>query len=142
MRVLKYLQHIPDKKLTYIRQISTKILEMYSDADWCNKELITVDCKCTSGAVIMYHGNAIERSCHKKRVSLSTTEAEYIQLTYGMKQAMYFINLLQEEMKYNLTPVTTWEDNQGAVVLAQQPTVSTRLRQIALSYHYAREQMM
>ena len=47
----------------------------------------------------MYHGNAVEWSCQKQKdVSLPTTEAEYKQLTYGMKQAMYFINLLQDEM--------------------------------------------
>jgi hypothetical protein len=101
---LKHLQHTPDKKPTYTRQKDTKILETYCGADWCNKELITVDGKCTSGAVIMYHGNAVEWSCQKQKdVSKSTTEAEYKQLTYGMKQAMYFINLLQEEMY--VTPV-------------------------------------
>jgi len=48
----------------------------------------------------MYQGNAVDWSCQKQQdVSLSTTEAEYKQLTYGMKQTMYFINLLQEEMK-------------------------------------------
>ena len=98
LRILKYLQHTTDKKLTYIRQENAKVLEVYCDADWCNKELITVDGKCTSGAAIFFHGNAIDWSCQKQPdVSFSTTEAEYKQLTFGMKQAMYYINLLQEE---------------------------------------------
>jgi len=100
---------------------------MYCDADWCNKELITIDGKCTSGAVIFFHGNAIDWSCQKQQdVSLSTREAEYKQLTYGMRQTMYYINTLQEEMQYKATPVPTWEAYQGAIVLAQQPTVSMR----------------
>jgi len=99
-RILRYLQHTTDKKLTYVRQENSKTLELYCDPDWCNKELITVDVRCASGCVIMYQGNAVDWSCQKQQdVSLSTTEAEYKQLTYGMKQTMYFINLLQEEMK-------------------------------------------
>ena len=143
VRILKYLQHTLDKKLTYTRQEDTSALEMYCDADWCNKESITIDGKCTSGTVIMYHGNAVEWSCQKQQdVSLSTTEAEYKQLSYGIKQTMYFINLIQEEMGYKVTPVPTWEDNQGTIMFAQQPTVSMRSRHIALNYHYAREQVM
>ena len=59
-----------------------------------------------------------------------------------MKQAMYYINLLQEEMKFNVTPVPIHEDNQGAIILAQQPTVSMKSRHIAFRHHYAREQVM
>jgi len=143
IRILQYLQHTADKKLTHIRQEDTKTLEVYCDADWCNKELITIDGKCTSGAVIFFHGNAIDWSCQKQKdVSLSTTEAEYKQLTYGMKQTMYYINLLEEEMKFKVTPVPIHEDNQGAIVLAQQPTVSMRSRHIAFQFHYARERVM
>jgi len=91
----------------------------------------------------MYHGNAVEWSCQKQKdVSLSTTEAEYKQFSYGIKQTMYFINLIQEEMGYKVTPVPTWDDNQGTIMFAQQPTVSMRSRHIALKYHYAREQVM
>ena len=143
LRILKYLQHTTNKKLTYIRQENAKVLEVYCDADWCNKELITVDGKCTSGAAIFFHGNAIDWSCQKQPdVSFSTTEAEYKQLTFGMKQAMYYINLLQEEMKFDVTPVPIHEDNQGAIILAQQPTVSMKSRHIAFRHHYAREQVM
>ena len=143
LRILKYLQHTTDKKLTYIRQENAKVLEVYCDADWCNKELITVDGKCTSGAAIFFHGNAIDWSCQKQPdVSFSTTEAEYKQLTFGMKQAMYYINLLQEEMKFDVTPVPIHDDNQGAIILAQQPTVSMKSRHIAFRHHYAREQVM
>ena len=52
-----------------------------------------------------------------------------------MKQAMYYINLLQEEMKFNVTPVPIHEDNQGAIILAQQPTVSMKSRHIAFRHH-------
>ena len=143
LRILKYLHKTTHIKLTYIRQENSKILEVYCDADWCNKELITVDCKCTSGAAFFFLGNAIDWSCQKQPdVSFSTTEAEYKQLTFGMKQAMYYINLLQEEMKFNVTPVPIHEDNQGAIILAQQPTVSMKSRHIAFRHHYAREQVM
>ena len=60
---------------------------MYCDADWCNKQLITIDGKCTSGAVNFFHSNAIDWSCQKQQdVSASTREEEYKQLTYGMRQ--------------------------------------------------------
>ena len=58
------------------------------------------------------------------------------------KQAKHYINLLQEERKLNVTPVPIHEDNQRAIILAQQPTVSMKSRHIAFRHHYAREQVM
>jgi hypothetical protein len=76
----------------------------------------------------MYQGNTVDWCKKQQDVSLSTTEAEYKQLTYGMKQTVYLINLLQEEMKIQIIPETTYEDNQGAILLARQPTISMRTK--------------
>ena len=72
-RVLRYLKHIMNLRLTYTKS-DKKIAETYSDADWANDKQ---DRKSISGCVSLYCGNTIAWFSRKQLcVSLSTAEAD------------------------------------------------------------------
>jgi hypothetical protein len=73
--------------------------------------------------------------------ALSTSEAEYIAITAGFKEAKYFLHLMQVEMKIRVTPIKSWIDNVGAGFMAEQSVTNKRTKHINLRYHYVREEI-
>ena len=77
---------------------------------------------------------------------LSTTEAEYIALSQSLRDLIPMRRLLQEATKgLNLTvrPTaklysTVFEDNNGALSIANSPRMSPRTKHIAIKYHHFR----
>ena len=87
-------------------------------------------------------GNPVTWSIEKQtNVALSTSEAEYIAITSGFKEAKYFINLMQVEMKLRVTPIRSRVDNIGAGYMAEQSVTNKRTKHINLRYHYVREEI-
>ena len=74
-------------------------------------------------------------------VALSTSEAEYIAITSGFKEAKYLINLVQVRMKLRVTPISSRVDNIGAGYMAVQSVTNTRAKIINLRYDYVREEI-
>ena len=100
-----------------------------------------VDIRAEDTDVFLY-GNPVTWFSEKQSdVSLSSTEAEYKTLTAGFKEAHYFINLMQVEMKIPVTPITSYIDNVAAAIMAEQSVTNKRTKHINLRYHYAREQI-
>jgi hypothetical protein len=89
---------------------------------------------------------AVWQSCtwsteKQTNVAFSTSEAEYIAITSGFKEAKYFINLIQVEMKLRVTPIRSRVDNIGAGYMAVHSVTNKRTKHIDLRYHYVREQI-
>ena len=80
-------------------------------------------------------------------IALSTTEAEYIALSQSMRDLLPMRSLLQEVgTKMNLSFVKeakvkskVFEDNNGALTLANAPKMNPRTKHIAVKYHHFRE---
>ncbi len=79
-------------------------------------------------------------------IALSTTEAEYIALSQAMRDVIPFLELIGElkdhlnlEIEKPEIACTLFEDNNGALELANAPRYRPRTKHIALKYHHFRE---
>ena len=95
----------------------------------------------TSGYIFQYNGGPVSWKCSKQTlVSQSTCEAEYISLCAAAKQAA-FLSFLLRDFGVAAAPVTIFNDNQSAKMLAENPMITHRSKHIETRYHYVRQQV-
>ena len=76
----------------------------------------------------------------KKCVTLSTTEAEYVAMADGVKEALYVREVLVFLMPSLGSPsIGVFEDSKGATELAKNPLSSSNSKHINVRYHFLRE---
>ena len=94
-----------------------------------------------SGTVITLGGAAVSlASSSQKCVLLSTAEAEYVALGEGVKEALFrgaVLSFICPELSGSC--VRVFEDNQGAMALAENPLTSARSKRIDVRFHVVRE---
>ncbi|KAJ0457643.1 putative RNA-directed DNA polymerase [Helianthus annuus] len=94
-------------------------------------------------AYVLYLGIDIiswKLTCQKS-VSRSSTEAEYKALANASVELIWTKNLLHElGLTKNQTP-TLFHDNTGSTYLCANPVYHSRIKHIALDYHFVREQV-
>ena len=110
----------------------------YTDADWGSGE----DRRSIGGYVFMINGAAISWASKKQgSVALSSTEAEYMSLTQGIKEALWLGELLSDlgapRHKTEIRQVQC--DNQGAITLTRNPQYHARTKHIDIQYHFVRQ---
>ncbi|KAI1506958.1 Gag-Pol polyprotein [Pyrenophora tritici-repentis] len=115
-------------------------LHGYSDASFADGE----DRKSTSGYLFKLAGGTI---CHKsvkqKLVTTSTTEAEYVALTYAAKEATWLYRLLHQ-LGYNGTdthPILIYGDNAPSIQLLHSEGHHERTKHVDIYYHYIKDQV-
>lgn len=107
------------------------------DADWGN---CLIDRRSYTGTAFSLSGAAISWESRKQRtVALSSTEAEYMELTDAAKETVYLIGFLKELGFDKLTNVTVYNDNQGAEKLTRNPVYYGRSKHIDIRHNYVRE---
>ena len=104
--------------------------------------------KSRSGWMVHFAGAPITWASKMQTITaLSTTEAEYIALSTSLREVIPLMGMLKEAVeqgvKINNAPpkihCTVFEDNSGALELAQLPKVHPRTKHINQSYHHFRE---
>jgi hypothetical protein len=87
------------------------------------------------------------RSKLQTEVALSTTEAEYVALSQSLREVIPIMNLLQEakdisiDVPHTTKPIiqcTVFEDNAGALELANVPKMRAQTKHINSKYHHFR----
>lgn len=87
----------------------------------------------------MLSGSVISWGCRKQRtIALSSTEAEYMAITEGCREAVSLINL-QNEITEQMYTIKLYNDNQSAKKLSENPIFHNRTKHIDIQYHYCRE---
>eukprot|EP00904_Undaria_pinnatifida_P007540 jgi/Undpi1/3916/HiC_scaffold_16.g07284.m1 len=113
-------------------------LTAYSDADYADK---SNDRRSVSGTAITLGGAAVSwASSTQTCVTLSTAEAEYVALGEGVKEALFtgaVLSFICPELTGSC--VRVFEDNQGAIALAENPLSSARSKHIDVRFHFVRE---
>ena len=71
--------------------------------------------------------------------ALSTSEAEYIALSFATQEAVWLRRLLTDLGAAPTKPTVLMEDNQGAIAIARNPVAHARTKHIDIHYHYVRE---
>ncbi|KAG7599495.1 Reverse transcriptase RNA-dependent DNA polymerase [Arabidopsis suecica] len=135
-RVLRYLAGTVDHGLWFSANASLE-LSAYSDADWGGDK----DDYSSTGAYIVYLGtHPISWSSKKQKgVSRSSTEAEYRAVTEAASEVKWVLSLLSELHIRIPTAPKVYCDNIGATYLCANPVFHSRMKHLALDYHFVRE---
>jgi len=110
------------------------LLYALSDSDWasCRKTRNAI-----TGAIIMLAGAAIGyKTKFQKAVALSSTEAEWVAACEVGKMILYFRSLLEDLGQPQHSATIMFEDNRGALFMANAQQASTRTRHIDIK-HFA-----
>ncbi|KAJ9567984.1 hypothetical protein OSB04_003950 [Centaurea solstitialis] len=137
-RVLRYLKGTIHHGL-FLNRHSPLTLSVFSDSDWGGVN----DVGRSTTAYLLYLGNNIVswKSTRQKSVSRSSTEAEYKALANATAEILWLKNLLSElGIATSATP-TFFCDNTGATYLCANPVYHSRMKHVALDYHFVREQV-
>jgi hypothetical protein len=81
----------------------------------------------------------IFKSRTQHNVSLSTAEAEYVALSLCVQEILWLTSLLEEMGVSVKLPVRLFEDNQGAIAIAENEGYQSRAKHIDIRYHFIRE---
>ena len=124
-------------------------LELWCDADFCgnwNQATAGIDrstAKSRTGFIILYAGCPLTWSSKMQtETALSTTEAEFIALSEGLRTTIPVMNLIEElrEEKLVITNDVSkvrcrvFEDNTGAKTIAAVPKFRPRTKHINIKY--------
>jgi hypothetical protein len=137
-KVLRYLKGTKDLGIIYSnKDISSKYLSGYYNADYAGD---IESAKSTSGYIFyIANGPFSWKSKLQSIIAQSTTKAEYIAINAALKEAIYIKGLLEELGSYSQDKLPLYTDNNGALLLANNPVFHERTKHIAVRYHYIRD---
>ena len=137
-RVLRYLAGTPTYGLFYSKS-NPLSLHAFSDADWAGDS----DDYVSTNAYIVYLGkHAISWSAKKQNgVARSSTEAEYRAVANTASELNWIGHLLQELGIQQHSSPTIYCDNIETTYLCANPVFHSRMKHLALDYHFIRNQV-
>ena len=155
-RIIRYLKRTQDKGII-MRPDPSRGFECYVDADFAGtwKHHDASDprsCLSRTGYVILYAGCPIIWSSKMQNtIALSTTEAEYTALSAAMRDVLYIKHLVEEFHQYGIKipkfdppkiHYRLYEDNVGALELANNHKLRPRTKHLAVQLHHFRQYIM
>jgi hypothetical protein len=151
-RIGRYLKGTADKGLI-LKPDSGRSLDLHVDADFSgnwDKEIAATDpatAQSRHGYILSYCGMPLLWASQLQSIiALSTTEAEYVGMSKALQDALSVVWILQE-MKALGYPVyatkaqvhcTVFQDNSGAIEIANNPKYRPRTKHINVRYHFFR----
>uniref|UniRef100_A0AAV1TS81 Polyprotein n=1 Tax=Peronospora matthiolae TaxID=2874970 RepID=A0AAV1TS81_9STRA len=137
IRVLRYLKTTRQHGIIYRGGTGSVTAEAYSDADWGSN---LDDRRSVSGVMIMI-GNApvVFKSKFQRTVALSSAEAEYMALSLCVQEVLWTRAILTDMGMVQMNATQIWEDNQGAIALAQNAGYHARTKHVDIRHHFIRE---
>ncbi|CAI7840084.1 unnamed protein product [Closterium sp. NIES-53] len=136
-RVLRYLYGSKYFGLFFHGHEHGSVLHGFTDADWAGP---LSKRKSTGGYMFMIAGAAISWQSKKQGcVALSSTEAEYMAVMQGAREAVWLRGLLTELGLPQHEPTILHIDNTSAIALSKNPVYHGRTKHIDTQYHYIRE---
>ena len=114
---------------------TTNAINVYVDADFAR----CIDTpRSTSGFIVLYNNCCISWFSKKQSsIPKSTTEAEFIAMSYGTRHIQWLLKGLTD-LRLS-PPITMHADNTGANFLAVNPQINIRTKHIAVDYFITRE---
>lgn len=134
-RILRYLAGTSSHGLFFSRN-NPPSLHAFTDADWAGDK----DDYMSTGAHIVYYGSHPIAWSSKKQsgVARSSTEAEYRSVANTTAEVIWIKSLLAELGISTSSPPAIYCDNKGATYLCANPMFHSRMKHLALDYHFVR----
>ncbi|KAK1441497.1 hypothetical protein QVD17_07436 [Tagetes erecta] len=137
-RLLRYLKGTIYHGL-FLNKKSPLDLTAFSDSDWGG---VSTAGRSTTAYIIYLGSNIISwKSARQKSVSRSSTEAEYKALANAAAELAWVENLLKELGLPVSNSPKLYCDNTGATYLCANPVYHSRMKHVALDYHFVREKV-
>ena len=134
-RVYCYLVKTKDMSLTFDGKKSD-VLYGFTDLDWAGDP---VDHKSVTGIMWILCGAPVGWSSRKQTsIVLSSTEAEYIAITQGTHDALWYRHLLSDLSYPMHEPTTIYIDNQSAIAIAHNEKFSERMKHLEVGHQIGR----
>jgi hypothetical protein len=113
-------------------------VNVFTDADWAGN---IEDRKSVSGSTVFIDNTLVSWGSKKQSVvALSSMEAEYISLAYGMQDGIWVLNVAKELM--NADPMLYIHiDNKSAIEISKQSNKHSRAKHIDIRYHFIRDKL-
>ena len=135
--ILEYLKVTSDYGVTFQRGSGLELV-VYADAAYAPKETKR---KSVSGGAVMCGGAAIQWiSRTQKCTTLSSSEAEYVPMAGGFKEALFLRPVWRFLLPDFGDPcIRVFEDNKGAIQMAVDPVTNSNSKHIDVCHHFLRE---
>ena len=137
-KILNYLLETAHLTLKFKQDSTVDVGTLvYVDADFASK---ATDRRSVSGALVFVAAMLlVSISRTQKCVSQSTSEAEYLAMGDGVKEALFVNGILQFlRPSVESRKIEVPEDNEGAIALAENPLSSCRSKHIDVRHHFLR----
>lgn len=137
-RTLRYLAGTHGSGI-FLRRGNSTALHAFSDADWAGE----ADDYISTNGYIVYIGHQPVSWCSKKQktITRSSTEAEYRSVVNASSELKWISSLLHE-LGIKLTrQLTIYCDNVGSTYLCANPVFHSKMKHVALDYHFIRNQV-
>ena len=139
-RIMAYLRGTYNYGIVYRGDTGTNEsnrMIIYSDADYAGN---VDNMRSISGYLLVLNGGPVSWASRKQqRVSLSTTEAEFVAMCESTKELIWMRRLLASVGCEQTGPSTLYCDNQGAIKLVHNPEFHRRTKHIDVKYHFIRQ---
>lgn len=137
-RVLRYLAGTPTHGI-FLTRNNPLVLHGFSDADWAGD---VEDCVSTNPYIIYLGQQPISWSSKKqKTVARSSIESEYRAVANASSEISWIASLLTE-LAFSLpTSPVIYCNNVGATYLCANSVFHSRMKHVALDYHFIRNQV-
>ena len=137
-RMLHYLSGTLNHRIM-LQKHRSPTLHAFSDADWAGDS----DDYVSTNAYLIFMGSqpVSWTTKRQKGVARSSTEAEYRAVANTASELRWVVSLLLELGVPITTTPTVYCDNIGATYLCANPVFHSRMKHIALDYHFVRGQI-
>ena len=137
-RIMHYLQGTTDMALSLGGSPITDNLKVHVDANWAGNSGKGNTKTSRQGCIIQFAGGVVSWYSRLQSVpALSSTEAEYVSLSAGIKELISIRNLLSE-IGLVLKPSIVYEDNAAVIFMVKNQTLTRNTRHIDLRHHHIR----
>ena len=151
-RIGRYLKETQDKGII-LKPDTSQSLDLYVDADFAgnwDKDIASSDpatAQSRHGYVLKYCGIPILWASQLQTIiALSTTEAEYVGMSRALQDTLPVVWMLQEMQQLGFVVHATsakvhckvFQDNSGAIEIANNPKYRPRTKHINQRYHFFR----
>ncbi|CAL1391748.1 unnamed protein product [Linum trigynum] len=136
-RLLRYVSGTLTFGLSIRRSPGPLSLTAFADADWAGDR----DDRSSTSGYLIYLGSTLVswRSQKQRTVARSSTEAEYRAIANATAELEWVRNLLSELRQPLAAAPTVYSDNLGATYFSSNPVFHSRMKHLALDYHFVRQ---